>query len=94
MRCELEFTPHNDSRPFENPDLDEAKASINLDMKKGLENKIQQLANDTFGGCFDDDFLDKKMKSLQSELDEIMETELTFLIEDKFNGGFYDRRFK
>lgn len=94
MRCELNFTPNNDSQPFENPDLEEAKAFINLDKQKGLENKIQQLANDTFGGRFDDSFLGEKMKSLQSELDEIMETELTFLIEDKFNGGFYDRRFK
>ena len=78
---------NNSSQPSENPDLEEAKALINLDYQKGLENRIQQLVKDTFGGHFDDIDLDNYVKNIQDELKEIEDLSFNCLIEDKFKGG-------
>lgn len=77
----------NSSQPLDNPDLEEAKALINLDNQRGLENRIQQLAKDTFGGHFDDIDLDNYVKNIQDELKEIEDLSFNCLIKNKFRGG-------
>lgn len=73
MECEIEISFGNDYKPCEDLYLKEAKDLISLDIKRELNEKIQNLINNEFNGNFSNDFIDKKIKSLQLELNEITE---------------------
>ena len=78
--------PYNDSQLLEDPDLEEAKALINLDAQKSLQNRIQQLTHDTFGGHFDEDKIDKYISELQSQLEGLEDMTFNCLFRDNIGG--------
>lgn len=74
------LSPYNNSQPSENPDLEEAKSSINLDYQEGLKNNIHQLIKDTFGEHFNLNNLDDRMEEMKLELEGL--EDFSFLVED------------
>ena len=67
------------------PDLEEAKKSINLSSRNEFKESMQQLIKDTFGENFDIKNLNEYSEKIKLELEEM--EDLAFLLEDNLLQG-------